>query len=766
MSIRSLALFLCSGLAFAASSPSYPVLTYSTYLRDSFTPNAIATDSSGNIYMAGSVVVETATQTTALVVKLNPQATQYLYVRYLGGSVFDQASAIAVDSAGNAYVAGYAYSPDFPVTTGGSLGTPPTPATSPGQRSFVTKFDPNGVIVFSDLLGGSAASEAQAVAVNAAGQILVTGTTLSSGFPSTTGAYSVSNSPPYLLELDPTGTTMVFSATGIGGSAIALDSSGNIYVAGTTSLLNYPTTPGTYQSTFPALVKCTGPACASLTQGPNQYVSKVDPTGSKLIYSTSVSGTGQTTNAGLAVDAAGDVYLTGFVGAAYPYTVTAPTLPSSSSATPASPFLSKLDPAGQTLLFSVPVGGAGVQLDASGAVYVGGSVGFTQQAAYAISTNLPVLAAVPTQCLPNVSPQAIGAIRLVQNAAYTAQVDGTSGNVLGSQFIGGSALSVFGVAISSSTTTGATLWVAGDTLPPAVPFTPNALTPQTLAQPIVTYGAYLGAVNFSQPQPPAGTPQIACIVDAADLAPVGLVAPNQLLTIFGSGLGPATGVSASDNSTTTLGGVNISFPGAPAQPVNAPLLYASSTQINFAMPASPSIGPSVAKGFSTVMQLTVNGLNATALQFPLTYPNPSLFLNVPATFPATGTSPGPIVVALNADGSLNSATNPSQPSSTVSVFVNGLSNPLSSGPPQLYTNGGWLVTNVTQATPFVLSVDLQVPGTSIPPSGPAFCSGFSLTSVCAMSFTLFDVEGGAVAPQSGSLGGQALGGMVYVSETQ
>src|SRR5580698_8717307 len=98
MSIRSLLLFLCSGITYAAAAPTFPVLTYSTYLRDSFTPNAIATDSSGNIYLAGSATIDPSTmQTTALVVKLNPQATQYLYVRYLGGSVYASASAIAVD---------------------------------------------------------------------------------------------------------------------------------------------------------------------------------------------------------------------------------------------------------------------------------------------------------------------------------------------------------------------------------------------------------------------------------------------------------------------------------------------------------------------------------------------------------------------------------------------------------------------------------------------------------------------------------------------
>ena len=387
MSIRSLSLFLYSGLAFAAAVSTSPVLTYSTYLRDSFTPSAIATDSSGDIYMTGNAIVDPATgQITVLVIKLNPEASQYIYVRYLGGSVGDFANAIAVDAAGNAYVAGWTQSPDFPVTEGGNLGTPPPANVLNQQRSFVAKFDPSGELLFSDLLGGSSSNAAKAVAVNAAGQILVSGTCgdlgdCSSGFPSTPGAYSIANSNghPYLMELDPTGTKILFAATGIGGTAIALDSSGNIYVAGTTGLLDYPTTPGAYQPTFPAFSYCPEVVCGLpfQVQGANQYVTKVDPTGSKLLYSTAVSGKGNTTNTGLAVDAAGNVYLTGYAGVSYPYTVHTPAVPPAVEAPffPGLPFLSKLDSVGHTLLFSVPVGGAGLQVDSYGAVYAGGGVG-------------------------------------------------------------------------------------------------------------------------------------------------------------------------------------------------------------------------------------------------------------------------------------------------------------------------------------------------------------------------------------------------------
>ena len=193
----------------------------------------------------------------------------------------------------------------------------------------------------------------------------------------------------------------------------------------------------------------------------------------------------------------------------------------------------------------MPVGGEGVQLDSKGTVYVGGMLGLYHL--YDVAASLPALANLPSACS---MPEAIGdgSVR----SAYVSEVDASSGNVLGSQFLGGSALTISGVALS-----GTTLWIAGVTDFPNFPFTPNALISPTIT-PNLLPGAYLGAVDFSAPPPPTGTPQIGCIVDAANLLATGPVVPYQLLTILGSGLGPATPVSATDNLTTTLGGVSVS----------------------------------------------------------------------------------------------------------------------------------------------------------------------------------------------------------------
>jgi hypothetical protein len=457
-------------------------------------------------------------------------------------------------------------------------------------------------------------------------------------------------------------------------------------------------------------------------QGANQYVTKVDPTGSKLIYSTALTGSFNTGNAGLAVDQAGNAYVTGFAGTKYPYTVSVPPLTVQQAPFYQTlPFLSKLDPTGQTLLFSVPVGGAGVQLDSSGSVYVGGFVG--SSGIIGVLTNIPALANIPSACLPGSGP---GANSI---AAYASQIDGASGNVLGSRFIGGSSINVSGVALS-----GSTLWLAGAVSLPDFPFTANALTTVSFGT-TPRAGAYLGAIDFSQPQAAAGAPQIACITDAADFTMAGPVARNQVLTIWGSGLGPAVGVSAADDSTTSLGGVGIGF-GSTA----AALLYASSTQINFAMPLLD-----FSQGLAA-MKLTVNAVSSIPIQIPLTNSNPHLF---------------PVI--LNADGSLNSAANGAAFGSTVSVFVNGLSGlspeypRLTNYPDQLFAPDGWSVIRIVPANKFVLRVDVQIPSKS--PSAPS-CTLPAMQCSLEMGLELYFFETESGQP---SVMGQGFREEVYIN---
>lgn len=168
------------------------------------------------------------------------------------------------------------------------------------------------------------------------------------------------------MKLDATGSNVIFTATGIGGNALAVDAAGDIYIAGSTPFTDYQTTPGSYQPVLTPAFFCFFP-CTETFPGSNQYLTKVDPTASKLIYSTGVAGSSQTLNNGLAIDAAGNAYLAGVSYGRYNWTVTQP------NTALLEPFLTKIDAAGANALYSIQIGGAGVAVGSQGDVYVGGA---------------------------------------------------------------------------------------------------------------------------------------------------------------------------------------------------------------------------------------------------------------------------------------------------------------------------------------------------------------------------------------------------------
>jgi hypothetical protein len=120
-----------------------------------------------------------------------------LYLVYFDSAASDTVSGITVDTAGHVYATGWTTNPNFPAVGGRvaaatPLGSPPTSNTD--QRSFVIKVDPDGAVIFAVLVGGSAVSNAQAIALTARGQIRITGSSAGAGFPSTAGAYDVADS--------------------------------------------------------------------------------------------------------------------------------------------------------------------------------------------------------------------------------------------------------------------------------------------------------------------------------------------------------------------------------------------------------------------------------------------------------------------------------------------------------------------------------------------------------------------------------------------
>ena len=300
-------------------NPDGSALVYSTYLGGNALDlgNGIAVDSGGNAYVTGSTAstnfpTANAFQGTfaggfafgdAFVTKFNPAGSALVYSTYLGGSSEDNGRAVAVDSAGNAYVAGRAGASSFPTTAGAFQTT-----YRGGGDAFVTKFNPAGsALVYSTFLGGNGSENNQldCLAIDAAGNAYVTGQTSSTNFPTANAFQSTlgGGSDIYVAKLNASGSGLIYS-TYLGGSdtdlgsGIAADSAGNAYVTGNTSSTNFPVA-NAFQNTF----------SGGFPVG-DAVVTKFDATGT-LTYSSYLGGSDYDTGYGIAVDAAGDAYVTG-----------------------------------------------------------------------------------------------------------------------------------------------------------------------------------------------------------------------------------------------------------------------------------------------------------------------------------------------------------------------------------------------------------------------------------------------------------------------
>jgi len=277
---------------------------------------ALALDSAGNIYLTGSVSIASR-GTDVFVTKLSATGAP-VYSTTVGGSANDAGLAIAVDAQGDAYIAGDTESSDFPVTPGAAQTKFRGLVSAFGVGSFgdgfVAKLNPTGsTFLFATYWGGSAPDVAYAIAVDSVGDAYVAGATSSSDFPVTAGAFQTTYAgPPDNPDApDPAGDAFVskFSPLGavvwstyLGGSlsdgafAIALDGSGNVYIAGVTESSDFPKSG--------AFI----PTCRA-TGGP--FVAELDPTGAKLLHSTGMSGLGYDYALALAVSSTGTAYIAG-----------------------------------------------------------------------------------------------------------------------------------------------------------------------------------------------------------------------------------------------------------------------------------------------------------------------------------------------------------------------------------------------------------------------------------------------------------------------
>jgi len=493
----------------------------------------------------------------------------------------------------------------------------------------------------------------------------------------------------YVIKFDSELTGIIFSTlvggtTGstVGGgtnlSALAIDQTGNIYVAGWTADGNFPLTPGAFQTALPA-----GAIPA--------FVTAISSAGDRILWSTLVGGPkptctncngGLVTVSALAVDPTGAVVIAGSATEEQ-MPVTAGVIgPACLCATnTAAAFLAKLVPGGSQLAWATYINYAKVtalSLDAGDNVIIGGQAytGFTATSG-ALQTTYPG------------GSQTQSYLDYESTAGFVAKIDSASTQYLFATWLGGNNfqryISSYSILIGVNGVTGVavdskgTIWVTGGSLPSELPLPSSVpilganyvlgLSPDgssvTAAMTAPEGGAGLGiAISPQGPvalgqsgstlMPVSAIPVLAGISNSAGLTVSGSATPNELISLYGEGLGPSTplsGVVVNAVLTTSLGGVQVQFDG-----VAAPLLYVGPNQINAIVPSG------IAGQSSTTVNISTPTGQITGIVL-------SVAASIPEVFAYPG--PGNAAYALNQDGTLNSITNPAAPGSIVSVWAAG-----------------------------------------------------------------------------------------------
>jgi len=368
-----------------------PVLSYSTLLggAGANSATAIAVDSSGSAYVAGftdsyNFPTMNASQNynagsnNVFVTKLNAAGNGLVYSTYIGGSGDDRAFGIAVDSSGNAYVTGSTTSANFPIRYAlqSRLLGP--------HNAFVLKLSPAGNMMdYSTYLGGSGEDYGYGIAVDGSGNAYVVGDTTSVNFPATgfqRGFHGVQDA--FVAKVSADGSHLAYS-TYLGGSntdhgaSIAVDSSGAAYVTGSTYSVDFPTMD---------------PFQPHIAGGEDAFIARLNASGTGLLFSTYLGGSNGTVSypeagQGIALDSQGNAYVVGVTSS-----VDFPLLNAEQASLDGwfDAFVTKVNSSG-ALMYSTYLGGSGetvgyaIAVDSTGSAYVTG---------YTYSTDLPVVAAL------------------------------------------------------------------------------------------------------------------------------------------------------------------------------------------------------------------------------------------------------------------------------------------------------------------------------------------------------------------------------------
>jgi hypothetical protein len=472
-----------------------PVLSYSTYVGGAGFEGGggIAVDSAGNIYYTG-FTTSTDFPTTAgtyqparassswelFVLKLNPKATgasALVFSTYVGGAGNEHPLGIALDGAGNIYVAGGTDSVNYPVTANAFQSQ-----RAGADDGIVFKLGPSGnALLYSSYLGGLSSDGCKGVAVDPAGNVYVAGHTYSQNMPTTAGAfqtvYAGGDGDNFVAKFNPsaaTGPASLLYSTYLGGSGgefggfgLGLDAAGAIHLTGRTNSANFPVTAGAIQ-----------PAKSA---GDDLFITRLKTEGkgaADLAYSTFFGGQGEDRGIGLTMGRDESLYLTGYT--------TSPDFPVTKSALQSKPagdrdfFVTKLDlkkSGAAALVYSTLVGGSAmdvgwdIAVDAVGNAYVTGETR---------STDLPITAGAFQSAIGGVSD----AFSAPGGDAFAAKLNAAGTALVYFTYLGGEGGDAANhIALDAR---GNAYVAGGYTFSPNFPTTVNALKTTFTTEPNVT----------------------------------------------------------------------------------------------------------------------------------------------------------------------------------------------------------------------------------------------------------------------------------------
>ena len=593
--------------------------------------NGIAVDDEGHAYLVGTTrsaaaefpvtpgpQTEIAGQADVFVAKVDPSGTKLVFAGYLGGTGLDEGADIALDDDGNIYVTGLTWSEDFPVTVGPDL-------THNGRMdAFVTKISPDGAeVLYSGFLGGVQQDEGLGIAVDRDGNAYLAGRTQSPAatFPAAGGpdlSYNGGNADGFVAKVNAEGTELVYAGY-IGGalfeiaSAVAVDDDGHAYVTGYTN---------SNQDSFPI----SGGPMQTWSGSEDAFLTKVSPTGEELVYSGFLGGLGAERGTAIALDASGNVYLAGSTASRASSSLPVTVGPSLELGGLADALVAKIGPDGSQIIYAGYIGGAAddratsIAVDGLGNAYVGGVT-------WSEHTSFPIVAG-PGFRYRGGREGFVAKVAASGAALHYAGYFGGSGNE-----------SVTDIAVDPD----GLAYVAGssNTSNPAFPVVGPDVKPNGGTDAFV---AKIGATILPEKS----------VVNGASFA-LGAIAPGEIVSIFGSGLGPAEGepgrLESPRRVATELVDVEVFFDGVPA-----PLFFVRADQINAQAPYSLD-------GMSkTEVHVRFQGRDSEFVEFAVAPSAPGIF--------AFSDDPGRAVV-FNQDDTLNSEDNPAMRGEVVVFFATG-----------------------------------------------------------------------------------------------